>query len=979
MFFISIFLTSLLRIQAQEFVVNSTEDLPDADISDNIFFPQTLRSALENIEAHGGTQIRFLFDNLTYNLSQKYQLPTINKPIKIIGKGSTIHGENYIKYGLFFQSGANGSEVEDLRLTGFTVSPLSVQCNNSIFTSIEIFNNLGVGILLNNASNNIFISSKTTYSGFKIHSNSGDIGYGVQIDEKSNDNTFDGISFGCDLINFNQDLGNSKDGLYIRGEGTVVRNCVFAYNRRNGIELDQPNLNARPTTIINCDFQTSRLMQYAEVGTSDYNDTANQKSGIRIFRGNNITIRNCVFARHRSYGIESGVSGSNIVIDSNVFCLTPANRQMTEFVGNAEMIGESAIKARGNNLKIANNYIGKVKNGVSLFNGDGISIIGNTIGVVDSNVVFSPTNDGIFIGDNVKNLKIGDAMVPALGNRIIGSGRHCIWAQCYDTSKLFVIANNNLGVDKIIKPALPCGESGILLEGNISFVSIELNNISSLQYGIRIRSLPSTINSTIVYTPASLTITKNTLGFVLLDSTQKNNSEAALALEGVKNIDVSRNVLSYSNKGIVCSSDINQNISIFLNQIGALSTTDLVKVNASHGILLKNGCTGVSVGLLLDSTSGNLIYNNGGAAVKVEDSSINNLIVYNIMIGNKQGSISLGDGKLYYDEKRDRDSSDLDSGPNSLQNAPVVTNIDIRNLDAVYLAMLTGKSGRKYSINEYLTLKLPTSSQYLMPAIKPIRQYQVAIPESGVVEISKDIIDIESVELMKKGTHTITLTATNEDLETSQLGSVFSPSGTDLSISYDTTKSVVIGRVIKTYLTTKNISEIKALNVQIVDSMPAMFVIDSVMSTIGVPVIEGSLVKLTLSELNAQDSVEILVIGRHTTQEIHKRYAFVYSDSKEITLANNEDSLFIIIDPTQVHHSTSEFPPTYFSSGQTLRITLNSNYKVVQLIDILGNRVYHKDVNKNHRIFIENIPFGLYMVILTDEANKLNVYNILHF
>lgn len=983
MFFITIFFISLLKIQAQEYVVNSTEDLPDANISDNIFFPQTLRSALENIEAHGGTQIRFLQDNLTYNLTQGYQLPTISKPIKIIGKGSIIHGENYIRYGLFFTSGANGSEVEDLRLTGFTITALSIQCNNSVFTSIEIYNNLGTGILLNNASNNIFISSQTTYSGFKIHSNVGDIGYGIQIDEKSNNNTFDGISFGCDLVKFNQDLGNSKDGLFIRGEGTVVQNCVFAYNRRNGIELDQPILNARPTIVSNCDFQTSRLMQYAEVGTSDYNDTTNQKSGIRIFRGNNITIRNCVFSRHRSFGIESGVSGSNITIDSNVFCLTPANRQMTEFVGNAEMIGESAIKIRGNNLKISNNYIGKVKNGISVFNGDGISIIGNTIGVLDNNIVFSTVNDGIFIGDNVRNLKIGDALLPALGNRIIGSGRHCIWAQCYDTSKLFVIANNYLGVDKINKPALPCVESGILFEGNISFVSIELNNISSLQYGIRVRTLPSLINSKIVYTPSTLTITKNTLGLMLRDSTQKNNSEAALALDGVKNIEVSHNVLSYSNKGIVCSSDINQNISIFRNQIGALSITDLVKANTSHGILLKNGCTGVSVGLLLDSTSGNLLYNNGGAAVKVEDSSINNLIVYNIMIGNKQGSISLGDGKLYYDEKRDRDSSDLDSGPNSLQNAPVVTKVDIRNLDAVYLAMLTGKPGRKYRINEYLTLKLPTSSQYLMPAIKPIRQYQVTIPDSGAVEISNDINDFESVELMKKGTHTITLTATNEDLETSQLGSVLLPSDssnrTDISIAYDINKSLVNGNVIKTYLTTKNISAIKAQNVQIVDSMPAMFLIDSVMSTMGVPVIEGSLVKLTLSELNAQDSVEILVIGRQTTQGLHKRFASVSSKSMENTLDNNQDSLFLIIDPTTVHHTTSELSPTYLSSGHTLRITLNSNYKEVQLVDILGNRVYHEDVNYDQMLFIHNLPYGLYMAILTDKTNKHYVYSIIHF
>ncbi|MBS1538045.1 MAG: right-handed parallel beta-helix repeat-containing protein [Bacteroidetes bacterium] len=976
------FFSLTTHLQSQEYVVNSTEDLPDSDLSDNIYSPQTLRSALQNIERYGGNQIRFLMDRMTYRLTQGFQLPSINRPIKIIGKGSTIHGEDNVQFGLVVNPGASGSEIEDLRLTGFRIIALNIQCNNSTFRSIEIHDNLGAGIVLNGASNNRFVTDSSVYSRFNIYNNKGDFGYGMQIDEDSDNNVLDRLYFGCKSTDFVKDYGNQKDGLFIRGQGTTVRNCVFAYNRKSGIEIDQPTLNALPTTIYDCDFQTDRN-DYPKVGTQVYSDTSNQKTGVNLFRCSNVTIKRCVFARHRSYGIGSGVRMSNIVIDSNIFGIMPIGRaSLYEFDFNniEEQLGESAIRVAGNNIVVSNNFIGLAGNGIGIFKGNTITVIGNTIGITKGDSVVSVLKDGIFIGDLVDSLTIGDKLNPLLGNTIVGCKRHCLWAQSYDATKDMIIANNNIGVKNVLLSAIPCQESGLFLEGNITMVSIVKNNISSLVNGVKIQTLFSTLEPKTAYTPSDISIVFNSIGFVLPDTSKLNNSNAGINLNGVKNLNLNLNNIRRSQRGILCESTLNSNVVISNNIIGGVSPIDTVTANAEDAITLAKGCSGISVGTLMDSLSGNLIYNNGGAAIAIYDSSIKNLIVYNIMIGNKKGSIALGDGALYYSAQSDRDTEDLDDGPNSLQNAPYMKSI-IPSTDIVnYTAELVGKPGSKHRIDEYLTLKLPQSLFYFMPAIQHIGNYEVTIPSSGTVEISGLIKIPEVIRLIKERKHTIALTATNQELETSQLGSIIFTPVLDLSVQYDSSASVVSEHKIKTQLIIKNKSLINAVNVETTDKFPVSFTVDSANATKGEVAIKNDYIQLTIPELNALDSVILTVYGKEQVTGIHKRYAEVITTgSIDVVDSNNQDSLFLLVNTTSVHNNELQPSAQYFSEGRTIMVRPTKSFKSIQLIDIAGRIVAHQDYSYTEIVQFENIPAGVYVVSVLNELNAKQADIIVHY
>ena len=108
------------------------------------------------------------------------------------------------------------------------------------------------------------------------------------------------------------------------------------------------------------------------------------------------------------------------------------------------------------------------------------------------------------------------------------------------------------------------------------------------------------------------------------------------------------------------------------NSIGTDATGTVALGNSCGGISIFNGATSNTVGGTT-SGEGNLISNNGCSGIAISDSTaINNAIFSNSIYNNGGFGIDLGS-----DGATPNDLNDVDTGPNNLQNYPVLTSITV--------------------------------------------------------------------------------------------------------------------------------------------------------------------------------------------------------------------------------------------------------------------------------------------------------------
>lgn len=140
-----------------------------------------------------------------------------------------------------------------------------------------------------------------------------------------------------------------------------------------------------------------------------------------------------------------------------------------------------------------------------------------------------------------------------------------------------------------------------------------------------------------------------------------------------------RNLISGNGIGIVMTGNSMQN-NVRGNVIGAARDGVTPLGNESHGVLLQDGALCNTIGAETPVAGQNIISFNGGAGVAMaDDTGINNYVDPNVMRDNAELGIDLGN-----DGVTPNDPDDLDSGPNDLQNYPVLTsavvNEDFGNL-----------------------------------------------------------------------------------------------------------------------------------------------------------------------------------------------------------------------------------------------------------------------------------------------------------
>ncbi|HEX4265463.1 MAG TPA: M12 family metallopeptidase [Verrucomicrobiae bacterium] len=373
--------------------------------------------------------------------------------------------------------------------------------------------------------------------------------------------------------------------------------------------------------------------------------------------------------------IVNGASG-NIVGGS-----TPAARNLISCNGgNGVLIsdpGTSGNEVLGNYLGVNINGAGSLPNGQS-----GVSIqsgaFANVIGTPDPatrNIISGNVGDGIFISDAgtssnliqgnfigtdiggvtaVSNLIEGVVILSAPGNQIGGTA----------TGAGNVIAANQFhGI--YISGA---GAAGNLVQGNN--IGVGADGLTRLGNGVE--------------------------GIVML------NGAASNLIGGTS--PAARNILSGNGtRGVWISDPGTIGNVVQGNYIGVGADGVTAVSNLFEGVVIVNGAQGNVIGFDVSGVgAGNLIANNGLEGVAIYDSgSTSNTIRGNALFNNTRLGINLAGGTEDAFGVTANDLQDSDTGPNNLQNFPIITNASVSGGSTTVAGTLNSTPNRAFLIDVY--------------------------------------------------------------------------------------------------------------------------------------------------------------------------------------------------------------------------------------------------------------------------------------
>ena len=449
---------------------------------------------------------------------------------------------------------------------------------------------------------------------------------------------------------------NGGNGIVVAGQDNVIggsapsqRNQV-AYNT-TGILLGSPAA-ANATEVVG-------NVVYANLGT-----------GIRILSGTGNLLEGNRIQGNGTGGVGDGVridGDSNVLVDNRIGIDGGNNGEGIYLSGSAD----------GNTVG-PGNLVGNNRSGVKA-QGDTI-VIGNTIGTAGNGNAF----DGVWLAVGSGGSEVSD-------NAIDDSGGHGVRSDSVGNSVLdnrlgVVAGNSNAGV------FLSTGGSGNLVQGNIignntdgvlvqgagnrvqgNFIGVlpDGGNIGNSRYGVRAQSTAT--------------------GVFILDNRIEGNDDIGILVQGA-NADVCGNQvggtslgggafagLGNAQDGIVVQQTDHANIggSCLDGNLVVLNSGDGVRLDDVHDALVGNNKLHSNAGAGISLVNGshdqllqyNAIHDNAMAGVLIDaDAGERNEFRSNRMSGNGIPGIDLlGDGG-----RTANDPGDADSGPNRLQNAPVL-------------------------------------------------------------------------------------------------------------------------------------------------------------------------------------------------------------------------------------------------------------------------------------------------------------------
>lgn len=145
------------------------------------------------------------------------------------------------------------------------------------------------------------------------------------------------------------------------------------------------------------------------------------------------------------------------------------------------------------------------------------------------------------------------------------------------------------------------------------------------------------------------------------------------------------------------------------NAIGTDATGLLRLGNVGSGIAISSGASGNAIGGVIPA-EGNLIAFNGAAGILVRDAgTVGNSLRGNTIHHSGTLAIQLSGGSEDVYGVTANDPGDTDSGPNNLQNHPVIDSVTFENGETVITGSISSSGGATFAIDFYANAEVPPS------------------------------------------------------------------------------------------------------------------------------------------------------------------------------------------------------------------------------------------------------------------------------
>ncbi len=300
---------------------------------------------------------------------------------------------------------------------------------------------------------------------------------------------------------------------------------------------------------------------------------------------------------------------------------------------------------------------------------------------------------GCFIGTDASGAALGDAIGIAIGtgNNLVGgsapadhnviTGEIVVTGTPADSN---IIRNNYIGLDAT--GASTAGPGTISLRDGAQHTVIDSNVVSGTYRGVEMTGSGTsynTVTNCLLGTDYSGIVPMSTglIGVYLTDNADYNT---------IGGIDAGNVIASWTYRGIVIDGASNNTIQG--NWIGTDrdTTVDMGISNEAVHLL-----TGASENLIGGTSAGEgnvIVYSNGDAVRLSDDAGTGNAILGNLIHGNGYGIDLDPDGVNV------NDALDTDTGPNNLQNAPDMTNVNITSNDTHIEGVLNSEGSKTYRV-----------------------------------------------------------------------------------------------------------------------------------------------------------------------------------------------------------------------------------------------------------------------------------------
>ena len=540
---------------------------------------------------------------------------------------------------------------------------------------------------------------------------SGNTDNGVSIRRGSTDNLVFLNHIGTNT-NGTNGIGNGLNGVSIEGSLNMVNTNVISGNNR-GILVAKTNSGA------GADEATGNVFKGNKIGTNEDGSAAipNIVSGISLtggafnntIGGNGETSGNLISGN----GDGDGTNGRGIIIytaqntDGQTLEPPHENKVLGNFVGINEahtaalpntrtgiLIVESPGNIIGSNQSMfaRNIVVGNLLNGIAV---TGSTSVGNRI---DYNYV-GITPDSIAIGNNPDGINIDGAPQTIIGfNNVSGNSGNGIAVSNLNANQLknltpiggnepsVTITGNRVGIftsaaNEVLKR--PNGSNGMVFNGVAKFLTGSIGQLTNdaknvvsgnVLAGILVTgdlSADNIINNTIVGTDENGTtnIGNGGQGIIL------NN--AFRTIIGDTNNTKRNSIAGNGGIGVIVSGALSTTNKLHNNFIGVAPNGNGLR-NDGDGVLISEGAKLNEVGGQGEG-EGNIIANNGGAGVRIDETAGHcNLVDPNAIFGNTGLGIDIG-----AIGHTPNDVDDADNGANNLQNYPEIVSRQIIGGDLI--------------------------------------------------------------------------------------------------------------------------------------------------------------------------------------------------------------------------------------------------------------------------------------------------------